>query len=326
MPFHASSAEDFASGLIKYQVRQEEQRQEKLQHLIDALDLEEVPVSFEASVARAAKDIQASERLALAQHVVRRKLALELLEKLIRRIRIRHGQEDDFHLERTLHSFICPMGVKGDDTSEPQSRAHDLWVIDERLTFTRAFSSDKRLDAIMAQGGSSDRPDLLVWDMAYGLGATEPLDLETVDVTEPLRTVMVVEFKRPGRKLYRKAEDQIEQQITRYLAQMQGGAIETFDRARVRVANDCIYYCYVIADIVGDLEEQLSAWNTTSNGKGRIRQLGGQYSGQIEVIQWQDLLNDAWVRNRAALHAAGLGRMRPTALEPQQGVAETDEE
>jgi hypothetical protein len=61
VPFHASSAEDFASGLIKYQIRREEQRQESLQALIDALDLEDVPVSYEASVAKAAMDIQTSK-------------------------------------------------------------------------------------------------------------------------------------------------------------------------------------------------------------------------------------------------------------------------
>jgi hypothetical protein len=79
VPFHASSAEDFASGLIKYQIRREEQRQESLQALIDALDLEDVPVSYEASVAKAAMDIQTSKNSALAQHVVRRKLALSCL-------------------------------------------------------------------------------------------------------------------------------------------------------------------------------------------------------------------------------------------------------
>lgn len=326
VPFHASSAEDFASGLIKYQIRREEQRQDSLQALIDALDLEDMPVSYEASVAKAVSDIQTSERLALAQHVVRRKLALELLDKLIRRLRAREGQEDDFHLERTLHSFICPMSVRGDDASELRSRAHDLWVIDERLAFTRAFSSDKRLDSIMAEGGSSDRPDVLVWDLAYGLGATDPVDPEMVDVAEPLRTVMVVEFKKPGRKSYRKAEDQLEQQITKYLAQMKGGEIETFDRARVRVAPDCVFYCYVVADIVGDLELQLSGWDTTSNGKGRIRQLRGRYNGQIEVIQWQDLVNDAWMRNRATLHAAGLSRKRATGMQPLPADPEPDYE
>ncbi|TBG85364.1 hypothetical protein ELG69_15280 [Rhizobium leguminosarum] len=206
------------------------------------------------------------------------------------------------------------MGIRGDNSGELKSRAHDLWVIDERLAFTRAFSSDKRLDAILAQNGSGDRPDLFVWDLAYGMGATDPADPDTVDVSEPLRTVMIVEFKKPGRTNFSRAEDQVEQQITKYLTQLKGGEIETFNRARVRVAEDCIFYCYVIADIIGDLEQQLSSWETTSNGQGRIRPLKNRYSGQIEVIQWQDLVNEAWLRNRATLHAAGLSRRRPTEL------------
>lgn len=321
VPFHARSAEDFASGLIKYQIRREENRKNSLQSLIDALDLNVIPFDLETSIASAAREIQASEQLALAQHVVRRKLALELLDKLIRRIRTRDDKEDDYHLERTLHAFICPMGVRGDDTDEIKSRAHDLWVVDERLAFTRAFSSDKRLDAILAAGGSGDRPDLLVWDLAYGLGVTDSNDQETVDVSQPLRSMMVVEFKKPGRTNYTRAEDNIEQQIIRYLSQLKSGEIESFDRTRVRIADDCIFYCYVVADILGDLEQQLSDWDTTSNGQGRIRPLKNMYRGQIEVVQWQDLINDAWPRNRATLHVAGLSRNRASPLKPKADTA-----
>jgi hypothetical protein len=312
VPFHATTAEEFAAGLVKYQIRREEDRQDALQSLIDALDLEDVPANFDQTVIDAARGIQASEQLALAQHVVRRKLALELLEKLIKRIRARDGKPDDHHLEKTLHSFICPMGIRGDNPKEVKSRAHELWIVDERLAFTRAFASDKRLDAILAKGGSADRPDLLVWNLAYGLGVTESSEQESVDVSEPLRTVMIVEFKKPGRTSYPAAEDQIENQITKYLAQLQGGEIETFDRAGVRVASDCIFHCYVVADIVGDLKQQLSNWETTANGQGRIRPLKNQYRGSIEVIQWQDLVNDAWMRNNSTLRAAGLSRSKPT--------------
>ncbi|RYF09900.1 MAG: EAL domain-containing protein, partial [Oxalobacteraceae bacterium] len=155
--------------------------------------------------------------------------ALELLDKLIKRVRARLGKEDDTHLERTLHAFICPMRIIGDDAAELKSRAHDLWVVDERLAFTRAFSSDKRLDAVLAEGGSSDRPDLLVWNLAYGLGVTDADNPDAVDLSEPLRSMMVVEFKKPGRTDYPKAEDNVEQQITKYLAQLKGGEIETFE-------------------------------------------------------------------------------------------------
>jgi len=326
VPFHATAAEEFAAGLVKYQIRQEEGRQEALQALIDALDLEVVPFDIDLTVAKAAKGIQASEQLALAQHVVRRKLALELMEKLITRIRQRDGKPDDHHLERTLHSFICPMGVQGDNPYELKSRAHDLWIVDERLAFTRAFASDKRLDGILAEGGSADRPDLFIWNLAYGLGVTDPVkNADVVDVSVPLRQVMVVEFKKPGRRDYKDATDQIEQQITRYLAQLKGGEVETFDRARVRVAEDCVFHCYVVADIVGDLEQQLSNWETTSNGQGRIRPLKNRYQGSIEVIQWQDLINDAWMRNQATLHAAGLSRSQPTNLEAAGPLAQDED-
>lgn len=309
VPFHATEPEDFASGLVKYQIRREESRQDALQTIIEALDLDTIPANFDETVVKAAQDIHRSEQLALAQHVVRRKLVLELLEKLLRRIRLREGKSDDHHLESTLHSFICPMGVRGDDPNEFKGRAHDLWIVDERLAFTRAFASDKRLDQFLAEGGTSARPDLIVWDIAFGLGVTDPeKDPDAADVSEPLKKVMVVEFKRPGRTDYKKAEDQIEQQITKYLSQLKGGEIETFDRQRVRIANDCIFYCYVVANIVGDLDLQLSSWPTTANGQGRIRILQNQYRGSIEVIQWQDLVNDAWQRNKATLFAAGLGR------------------
>lgn len=326
VPFHAKAAEDFASGLIKYQIRREESRQNNLQEMIDALDLETIPVNLEASIANAAKEIQTSEQLALAQHVVRRKLALEMLDKLIKRIRARDGKEDDHHLERTLHAFICPMGIVGDDAAELKSRAHDLWVVDERLAFTMAFSSDKRLDAVLAEGGTSDRPDLLVWNLAYGLGVTEVDNPESVDISEPLRSMMIVEFKKPGRTTYAKAEDNVEQQITKYLSQLKGGQIETFDRSRVRVADDCIFHCYIVADICGDLEQQLSSWATTANGQGRVRPLNNAYRGQIEVLQWRDLINDAWMRNRATLTAAGLSRNRPTTMKPKVDTQSVDDD
>ncbi len=323
VPFHATKAEEFAAGLVKYQIRREEGRQEALQALISTLDLQDIPKDFDKTVRDAAKEIQASEQLALAQHVVRRKLTLEVLDKLIRRFRAHKDKNDDHFLEKTLHSFICPMGIRGDDPLEFKSRAHELWIVDERLAFTRAFSSDKRLDVLMSNGGTADRPDLLIWDLAYGLGVT---DTGYVDTTEPLRTMMIVEFKRPGRTEYKGAEDQVEAQMVKYLGQLRGGALESFDRSHIRVAEDCVFHCYIVADIIGDLEQQLSNWETTANGQGRIRPLKNQYRGSIEVIQWQDLVNDAWMRNRATLHAAGLSRSLPTRIEASAVVAAQSEQ
>lgn len=313
IPFHATEPEDFAAGLVKYQIRRDESRSVAMQGVINQLDSPAaIPANFSEVVSRAATEIHASEKLALAQHVVRRKLVLELVDKMIRRVRQREGREDDHHLEKSLHSLIVPMGIRGDDHNERKSRAHDLWIVDERLAFTRAFSSDKRLDAVLKAGGTDVRADLLIWDLAYGLGVTDPeKNPDQVDISEPLRKMMIVEFKRPGRQNYKDVDDQIEAQIIKYLSQLKGGEIESFSRERIRVADDCIFYCYVVADIVGDLIHQLSAWQTTANGQGRIRPLQNAYRGSIEVVQWQDLINDAWLRNQATISAAGLSRSVP---------------
>ncbi|API50577.1 hypothetical protein BMW22_02055 [Rhizobium leguminosarum] len=315
VPFGARSPEEFATGLVKYQIRRDETRQKDIEDVIKLLEEgQSVSENFAETVIRAAQEVQNSERLALAQHVVRRKLVLELLDRLIRRIRDRGDKEEDFHLESTLHSLIVPMRLSGVDPSKVEASNHDLWIVDERLAFTRSFSSDQRIAETLKSGGTDIRPDLLVWNLAHGLGVVDPSDdKKDFDASEPLRKAMIVEFKRPGRTQYKKAEDLVELQITKYLRQLKNGEIETFNRQSVRIAPDCIFYCYVVADIRGDLKEQLAGWSTTTNGEGRIRSLDNEFKGStIEVVQWQDLVNDAWARNMATLHAAGLSRSPKT--------------
>ena len=317
VPFGARSPEEFATGLVKYQIRRDETRRNDIEAVIKLLEEgQSVSENFAEKVIKAAQEVQNSERLALAQHVVRRKLVLELLERLIRRIRDRGEKEEDFHLESTLHSLIVPMRLNGSDPSNVEASVHDLWIVDERLAFTRSFASDQRLAETLKSGGTDIRPDLLVWNLAHGLGVVDPSDDGTeFDASEPLRKAMIVEFKRPGRTQYKKAEDLVELQITKYLRQLKNGEIEAYNRQRVRIAPDCIFHCYVVADIRGDLKEQLAGWSTTANGEGRIRALDNEFKGStIEVIQWQDLVNDAWARNVATLHAAGLRRsLKPKA-------------
>jgi phytoene/squalene synthetase len=116
---------------------------------------------------------------------------------------------------------------------------------------------------------------------------------------------MLVEFKHPGRRDYEERYSPMNQ-ISEYIARLKNGQIQDFNNARVRVAEDCIFYCYVVADIVGKLETHTSGWRTTADGRGRIQELSGRLRGVIEIIEWADLIADARLRNHAFLHAAGL--------------------
>lgn len=314
VPFGARTPEEFAAGLVKHQIRGEEKRRREVDTIIDQLQGEKnVPENFTETVVRVAQEVKESEQRALAHHVVKRKLVLEVMERLILKVRQRGDEKRDFHLEETLHTFICPMRTVGDDPLEKEPSPHDLWIVDERLAFTRSFASDKRLDAVLKDNNSSDRPDLMIWNSAFGLAVIDPnKEEDDLDLSLPLKKAMIVEFKRPGRKSYAKVEDDLERQITKYLRQLADGEVQTFDKRRVRFAPDCQFFCYVVADIEGDLEDQLSTWPTTANGEGRFRTLHGKFEGSsIEVIQWTDLINDAWARNMATITAAGLRRGDP---------------
>lgn len=79
VPFHATEPEDFAAGLVKYQIRRDENRTAAMQGVIKQLEgTASVSANFSNIISNAAAEIHASEKLALAQHVVRRKLVLEL--------------------------------------------------------------------------------------------------------------------------------------------------------------------------------------------------------------------------------------------------------
>ena len=296
-PKNATKAEQFAQALIPIRIRRDKERNQKIQQIVAQLDAgDSVPEDFADTIKTAAAEIRAEEQRQLSEYILRRKVVLDVMQVLIRRIRERDDGSEDYHLEETLHKFICPMKLRGDDPSKVEQSDHDLWIIDERLTFTKYFASDVPFTQLIADERSTTRSDLLIYDRIHGLGA---------EGEDPLRRVMLVEFKKPGRRDY---EDRYspQNQISEYITRLQKGEIEDFRNQRIRIAEDCIFYCYVVADIVGKLEIHTNGWRTTSDGRGRIQDLNGKFRGVIEIIEWADLIKDARLRNLAFIDAAGL--------------------
>ena len=296
-PKNATKPEHFAQALIPRRIRRDNERRVQVQMVVDTLSSEaEVPKDFAEAVRSAADEVRAEEQRQLTEYVLRRKMVLDVLDVLVRRVRETNSGDRTHHLESTLHQFICPMKLRGDDPSRVQASDHDLWIIDERLAFATYFASDVPFSQIVAETQNTERPDILIFDKLHGLGLEED---------EPLSRVLLVEFKKPGRKDY---EDKYtpQNQIARYLAELSGGNIENYRGERIRIAPDCVFYCYVVADIVGSLDVYTSTWQTTANGRGRWTPLSGKYRGSIELIEWKDLVKDARARNRAFIDAAGV--------------------
>ena len=296
-PKNASKPEQFAQALIVNRIRRDIERRTEVQKIVNTLAGEaDMPPNFAEAVKRAASAVRAEEQRQLTEYVLRRKIVLDVLDGLIRRVRDMPSGTDDHHLESTLHQFICPMKLRGDDPSRVEQADHDLWIVDERLAFAKYFASDVPFPQLIRDSESDERPDIFLFDKIHGLGLEDD---------EPLTRAILIEFKKPGRKDYSERYSP-NNQIARYLHRLAGGEIESFTRHRMRIASDCIFYCYIIADIVGELDVNTSTWQTTANGRGRWTPLSGKYRGSVEIIDWRDLLKDARSRNEAFISAAGL--------------------
>jgi hypothetical protein len=180
-PKNAIKAEQFAQALIPTRIRRDEERRNRVQKIVATLETGTVPENFAEAVRQAANEVQAEEQRQLTEYVLRRKMVLDVMEVLIRRVReqvVPEGKDpkpDNFHLEETLHQFICPMKVRGDDPNKIESADHDLWVIDERLALARYFASDVPFTQLIEDSKNTERPDLLIFDRLHGLG---PIDIQ----------------------------------------------------------------------------------------------------------------------------------------------------
>lgn len=122
----------------------------------------------------------------LAEYVVRRKAVLDLLDSL-------QAYEDAEarkpYREDALHRLVCPMKT---DSDRLNYEDHNLWLLDDRLAFFAYFNSDKELRSYV-NNASLDRPDITFFYDTVSAWMGEG---------EASNTVVLVEFKRPGRDDY----------------------------------------------------------------------------------------------------------------------------
>ncbi|MDF3195084.1 ATP-binding protein [Pseudomonas sp. 1928-m] len=223
----------------------------------------------------------------LIHYVVLRKNILNVFEKALETT-----ETGDYRSEDEVHSIIFP--TKKDSENTPYS-SHNLWIIDERLTFTDFISSDQPLN-----GGKSERPDLL----AYGTRVAFRGE------NEPSNPVTIFEFKKPGRDDFvnpSSKEDPI-QQIIRYTNSIRNGAFKTPKGKKILVGDNTPFYGYVICDLNKKIEDWLKYekdFKPMPDSKGWFNWVSS-INLYIEVISWDKALKDATMRNRIFFHKLGI--------------------
>ena len=94
----------------------------------------------------------------LATYVGHRKVILEFLERAITRA----PKDNKYPLESVVHQLVFPLRSTSDDVPFHE---HNLWLIDERLTFHSLITSDKPLSSVpQFTVDSEKRPDVLIFD------------------------------------------------------------------------------------------------------------------------------------------------------------------
>ena len=251
--------------------------------------------NFHSKIEEAREAIEDTERRSLTEYVVRRKVVLDFMDLLLEKVRD-DTRDSSYAPESALHSFICPMRTTtiGDGGRSFEASSHDLWIVDERLTFARYFSSDVPLSKLSGDIADGARPDVLVFDRVHGLRASAESS-----------KVLLVEFKRPGRRSYADNEDP-SQQVLRYVRALQAGGLRDVRGRPIVLDGNTFFHCFIVADIIGKMADWTDLWGRTPDGRGRIITPGGGFQGVVEVMGWDSLMGDARQRNLAFFDKAGI--------------------
>lgn len=219
----------------------------------------------------------------LARYVTHRRVVIDLLKF---RLRL-NGATRAFESE--IHSLIFPQHYTSDEIHED---GHNLWLVDERLSFHSLLISDQPVS-----GKSADEPDLAIGFTPYVYGEG-PLGC--------LSTVVVIELKRPGLK-FDVTKDPV-RQVLRYAGAIREGnrTVQTGSRP-LRVDLSTRFELFIICDITADLKPILYDNDLHEAPDRRSwRGVNKNRNATIEVLDYATLVERAEQRNLVLFRKLGL--------------------
>jgi hypothetical protein len=228
----------------------------------------------------------------LADYMVRRRSIVSVLEEII-------GLEDlekkRNYLEEVVHAVICPLGSTLDELTYNR---HNLWVLDDRLAYYNYFLSDVGLKNVVIGSDSSSEPDLAFFDLGLGF--------QRERTSEP---VLIVEFKRPGRDNYTRADNPVAQAID-YIEKIRSGqfAVDKTGRKLSTLGPQTPFVVKIVADITPTLRNAITGIpvkNPTPDGRGLFGYIA-EVNAEVEVIPYDKLIDDVVSRHEVFFEKLGI--------------------
>lgn len=218
----------------------------------------------------------------LAAYVTFRKMIVDLLEK-----KLELNKDGRLADESVIHDILFPRKATTDslDFSE-----HNLWLIDERLTFHTFATSDNRL-CDSTSSDSEERPDILAF--------------AEVDEDRTARTVSIVELKKPQRKRY---EEDPTRQLYRYVRQIRTSEKIVMPNGRdLQVDGSTRFYCYAVCDLTDPVKEFAENANYAKlKGEVGYYSYNSNHKAHTEIIAFNKLVVDVQRRHKVFFEKLGL--------------------
>lgn len=237
------------------------------------------------------KYIAADQKGALADYVIKRKAILDLLNHLRG---FAEPEKENHHLEEAVHSLICPMRV---DSHQLSIEDHNLWILDDRLAFFNFFASDKPISSY-TDSESMREPDMaLFYDSCVAWRESD----------KACDTVILVEFKRPGKETYTDKTDPF-MQLMDYVTLFKSGKTVRDRKGAVisGIGPNTSFQCYIVADLTESLTKRLRGiLQSTPDARGLFGYTSNP-AAYVEVVPYGKLLDDAQARNAIFFEKLGL--------------------
>lgn len=225
----------------------------------------------------------------LANYVIRRKVIIKVLDRFLEI----DSESNKYKYEKDIHNVIFPMG--GDSDTVPYAN-HNLWLLDERLTFHSYTASDKKICSMeVVASNSVKEPDLAIFDQRFAFSSDDEM-----------QSIIVFEFKRPGRMLTGTDRD-VDKQVLEYFEDLMESKAKTYRGKLLNLGEKTPKFGYVICEIDKDLGDYLlkfGGFNVTSFGT--YYKYLGTINLYIEVMTYQTMLKNVEMRHKAFFKHLGI--------------------
>lgn len=243
--------------------------------------------NYEVEFARYVERASDANKAALANYVAHRKAILELFKKGLTR-----ADGEKYKKEEYIHRLIYPMRASSEETAYG---AHNLWLIDERLTYSTYISSD------LPFGGKNgeERPDIMCLQQPVFMSSEE-------NRGGVYDSVILFELKRPMRDDYNEKDNPITQ-LLGYAKKIRSGHALDANNRPIQVSNSTRMYLYAVCDITPTLKSVLDerGFNVTADGTGRFM-FNTVFNAYIEVLPFDKIVHDSEMRNKAFFKTLGI--------------------